>query len=67
MIRLVPGPGNYQSNYHNVVKSAPKYGFGTGQRENSEEKLKASLPGPGTYDRSSVIGRDGPSKTMGAK
>lgn len=47
---FIPGPGNYNDSFSNVAKSAPKYGFGTGSRKISEEKLKAMLPGPGAYE-----------------
>jgi hypothetical protein len=44
---FIPGPGNYNDSSHNIAKSAPKYGFGTGSRKISEEKMKAFIPGPG--------------------
>lgn len=36
-------------------------------RDNSDEKLKQFIPGPGQYDHSNVIGKDGPHKTISAK
>jgi hypothetical protein len=44
-----------------------EYRFGTEQRQNSEEKMKRSIPGPGAYDHSGVIGKDGPSKSIANK
>jgi hypothetical protein len=48
--KMGPGPGNYSDTFYNVVKSAPKYGFGTDSRQNSQDKLKKLIPGPGAYD-----------------
>jgi len=32
LLKKIPGPGNYENTFGNVAKSAPKYGFGTGER-----------------------------------
>lgn len=48
--KYIPGPGNYGDSFSNVIKSAPKYGFGSSERNDSLEKLHKFLPGPGAYD-----------------
>jgi hypothetical protein len=48
------------------LSSAPCYGIGTQKREDSLEKKKA-VPGPGTYENKTIIGKDGLSKTFGTK
>ena len=63
----MPGPGQYTSKIDPLIKSSPKFGFGTGNRDDSTEKLKKYVPGPGTYDSGNIIGKDGPSKSMGIK
>eukprot|EP00347_Sterkiella_histriomuscorum_P006966 403350761 len=63
----MPGPGEYVGNFDNVNKAAPKYGFGTGKREDSLEKLRKFIPGPGQYQQTDIMGKDGPSKSMGTK
>ena len=46
--------------------SAPKYGFGTGSRDNSQEKKKG-IPGPGQYSIQNCIGTEGKKQTFGRK
>lgn len=60
----VPGPGNYKSSLEFVARAPPKYGFGSGGRNNSAEKGTRYIPGPGAYPSKSIIGGDGPSKTI---
>ena len=43
------------------------YSFGTSQRDDSLEKNRKELPGPGTYQLKNIIGTEGPQRTMGAK
>lgn len=62
-----PGPGEYVGNFENVTRQAPKFGFGTSGRQDSAEKLRAYIPGPGQYELKNVMGRDGPAKSMGSK
>ena len=44
----MPGPGEYVESFDNVTKNAPKYGFGSAERSDSNEKKY--IPGPGAYD-----------------
>jgi len=55
-----PGPGQYDQNYN---KNQPiSYKMGTSSRNDSPDNLNRSwVPGPGTYDQDSLIGKDGPS------
>lgn len=62
--KFKPGPGTYEGNPDNTKTAAPKYGFGSSQRQASTGKL--NVPGPGTYVSKNLIGADGPSQTMGA-
>jgi len=48
--KFIPGPGNYENPFQTVARSAPKYGFGSEMRNDSQTKAKAYVPGPGTYD-----------------
>lgn len=50
-----------------MTRQAPKFGFGTSGRQDSAEKLRAYIPGPGQYELKNVMGRDGPAKSMGSK
>lgn len=62
--RGVPGPGGHSPDYRAAKTAAPSFGFGTENRkDNAVEKLKY-IPGPGTYAIPTVIGKDGPSKTL---
>ena len=62
--RNVPGPGGHSPDYRALKTAAPSFGFGTENRSHAAvEKLKF-IPGPGTYAIPSVIGKDGPSKTL---
>jgi hypothetical protein len=61
---LVPGPGNYQISLSNKT-TAPRYGFGSGTRD--EMKTKLQVPGPGQYVAKSVIGTEGTKSSMHAK
>ena len=64
--RNVPGPGGHSPQYRTVKTAAPSFGFGTdGRRNGAVDKLKF-VPGPGTYAIPSVIGKDGPSKSLHA-
>lgn len=38
-MHMAPGPGNYADTFYNVAKTAPKYGFGTGERSGSQTKF----------------------------
>jgi len=60
-----PGPGNYESNT-NTKKNAPKYGFGSMTRPNIVRGNSTS-PAPGSYNHRTLIGADGPSKTLSPK
>jgi hypothetical protein len=41
-----------------VIKAAPKFGFGTGGRDDSNNR-KGDITGPGSYDIPNSIGREG--------
>jgi len=43
---------------------SPRFGFGSGTRD--ETKLKLQVPGPGSYKPKTITGADGPAKTMSA-
>lgn len=60
--RNVPGPGGHSPDYRALKTAAPAFGFGSENRKDGAAKLKT--PGPGTYAIPSVIGKDGPSKTL---
>ena len=45
--------------------SAPKFGFGTSQREGRSQKT-LNVPGPGNYRTTSFTGADMPKYSMGA-
>eukprot|EP00347_Sterkiella_histriomuscorum_P004831 403358922 len=76
---MIPGPGEYSTNFQKLFRKGPKYGqthslitkfhfrFTTASREDSYKKLKLSIPGPGQYDQKNLIGREGISKTMAQK
>jgi len=61
---MKPGPGAFNQDKQSILNSAPKFGFGSGTREEIASKLK--VPGPGSYGAKNMIGRDGPSTSMGA-
>ena len=59
---IVPGPGQYNSidNVNNVLTSAPKFGFGSGKREDVIMRAKKqSGPGPGNYEPVPKMGKEG--------
>lgn len=64
-----PGPGLYSTTDSPMgiskKKDAPSYGFGTEHRD-SRSNLH-DVPGPGSYEKSSIIGKDGPSLTICGK
>lgn len=41
--------------------------FGTSSRDDSLEKLKSTIPGPGQYEQKNIIGTDGPAKSISGK
>jgi hypothetical protein len=47
--RLVPGPGNYEQE-KKFLKSAPKWGFGSGMRPSMEIRQGTKDVGPGQYE-----------------
>ena len=62
---MKPGPGNYNS-AADLKKKAPSYGFGSMTRPDIARKQNTS-PAPGTYNHRSIIGAEGPSKTLSPK
>lgn len=69
---IVPGPGNYEPSNMSITSrnSAPKYGFGTSDRraatshDTNKQGESITAPGPGQYEIKSIIGNDGPMKTL---
>ena len=63
-----PGPGNYESLDDSFTKkNAPKYGFGTGSREDLATTKNAYKVGPGQYELSPIIGKEGKALTISPK
>lgn len=66
-----PGPGAYNGMTtlaHCATKQdAPRYGFGTGNREKIAAFGNVFSPGPGAYNHKEITGKDGPAKTMVAR
>ena len=52
---LVPGPGAYNSNLNDMMKS-PIYGFGSAKRKNNNKEAEL-VPGAGTYSLDLSISR----------
>jgi len=48
-------------------KTAPAYGFGTSKREDSAEKSKTTLLGPGAYESRSFVGNEGRKNSLSPK
>ena len=66
--QYLPGPGNYSVLDDSFVKrNAPKYGFGTGKRDDSNERSKTNLVGPGAYEIKPVIGAEGRKNSISPK
>lgn len=64
--RGIPGPGGHSPDYRALKTAAPRFGFGSEvRRDSAVDKLKWT-PGPGTYAIPTVIGKEGPSKTLHA-
>jgi hypothetical protein len=58
-----PGPGSYFPG--DTHKASPKFGFGTGKRNPSANKLVT--PGPGTYEAGKGVGQEGSRYTVSGK
>lgn len=62
----VPGPGQYTfDNLERIKQATPNVKFGSSSR--SPSNGRPTTPGPGSYNHKGVIGKDGPSKSMGLK
>mmetsp|Transcript_20986 Transcript_20986/g.28230 ORF Transcript_20986/g.28230 Transcript_20986/m.28230 type:complete len:112 (+) Transcript_20986:86-421(+) len=59
-----PGPGVYSANPANVQRAAPKYGFGTDERDELS-KVHPKTPGPGQYMARTFTGFENPRFSMG--
>jgi hypothetical protein len=46
---------------------APKYGFGTGDRNKVAGTGQSLSPGPGAYRHKEIVGFDGPKKSLSAR
>ena len=65
---MKPGPGNYSSLDESFTKkTAPKYGFGTGSREELVNSKNPTKVGPGAYEISPFIGKEGKSSSISPK
>lgn len=63
----MPGPGQYSSFDHTNLKSAPKYGFGTSQKEGIVDSKKLKNVGPGSYDLNQIMGTEGNKTSISPK
>jgi len=61
---IAPGPGNYPVTMADK-EAAPKFGFGTGQRDGLTKDLTVSFPGPGQYNQSFKNRQTAPSYGQG--
>lgn len=61
-----PGPGAYAAKHDQVVKQAPKFGFGSGKRD-GKNGSKLHVPGPGSYMSKTCVGLEGPRHSMGGQ
>lgn len=63
-----PGPGTYRYDStiaHSALKlDAPKFGFGTADRDKNISVGRVVSPGPGSYQHRHIIGNDGPKRSM---
>ena len=64
---LTPGPGAYDNPYSKTRKYDGNTLFPKASRDDSFERKRASMPGPGHYSAMDTIGKTGPSKTFGGK
>lgn len=62
----IPGPANYISSLIDK-KTAPRFGFGSSNRDQVSKDLNTTFPGPGQYKLKGVIGTEGPGVSMHAK
>lgn len=63
--KYAPGPGSHSPDYRKLQVRDPSFGFGSGNRGDSSTSKLKRIPGPGSYALPNLIGKDGPSKTMG--
>ena len=59
--KLSQGPGAYNDQSPRVLKTAPKFGFGTSSRQ-AQKRL--DVPGPGNYQAKKFVGKDLPAYSM---
>ena len=59
---MKPGAGTYNQSIDPLMRTAPKFGFGSCTRP--EMASKTAYPGPGSYTAKNYTGKEGPSKTM---
>ena len=62
---ISPGAGAYEQDTTRLQRSAPKFGFGTSER-NGRENTKLKVPGPGNYAAKTYTGKELPAFSMGA-
>lgn len=65
--KITPGPGNYNGDYSKFKHNDGGTVIGKSKRDDSLEKSRLSIPGPGAYSYLNTIGRDSPSKSFGGK
>ena len=63
--KLSPGPGAYDQEAAKLQKTAPKFGFGTSNREAGSKRL--AVPGPGNYEPKGFVSKEGPRYSLGAQ
>lgn len=66
-----PGPGTYRHDntiVHSALKlDAPRFGFGTADKDKNLSVGRVVSPGPGAYEAKKVVGFDGPARSMTAR
>jgi hypothetical protein len=60
----LPGPGHHSPDYKILFKKPPLAQFGSETRKIKEVENLKSNPGPGKYNLPSIVGNDGPSKSI---
>ena len=62
--KYIPGPGSYEHNKNNVLTRNPKYTFGS---ELKGKSYKTFAPGPGAYNFTELVGKEGAKITIGMR
>jgi hypothetical protein len=59
-----PAPGEHNPDFSKVKRSAPKFGFGSGNRDSGENIKAKNFPGPGNYQLKPLVGNEGLKSSM---